>query len=290
MAYLDHIKACNAHDIARFRPFVVAGRQMGWVTASFCLRLAAFPDVFFIHDDRVILKDTLTTPDDRTAAVGRVLAALVAEGCLPKLRGELYPVATGFGQPPVMCIDRGAVAQFGIRAYGIHVNGFVRTEHGLSLWIGRRALDKSVAPGKLDNLVAGGQPVGLSLSDNLIKEAAEEADIPRALALTAKPVGAITYCMETGNGLKPDVLFCYDLELPHDFTPRNTDGELSGFTLMPVSEVAGMVRTTDEFKFNVNLVIIDFLIRHGLLSPDTEPDYLHLVNGLRSPLPSGNTN
>jgi hypothetical protein len=31
-------------------------------------------------------------------------------------------------------------------------------------------------------------------------------------------------------------------------------------------------------------VIIDFLIRHGLISPD-DPDYLALIQGLRAPLP-----
>jgi len=41
------------------------------------------------------------------------------------------------------------------------------------------------------------------------------------------------------------------------------------------------VRSGSDFKFNVNLVIIDFLIRHGYLSPDLEPDYLGLVSGLR---------
>ena len=28
------------------------------------------------------------------------------------------------------------------------------------------------------------------------------------------------------EGLKPDVLFCYDLELPGDFVPRPQDGEV----------------------------------------------------------------
>lgn len=41
------------------------------------------------------------------------------------------------------------------------------------------------------------------------------------------------------------------------------------------------MRDTDDFKFNVNLVIIDFLIRHGLLRPDDEPDYVAIVHGLR---------
>ena len=95
------------------------------------------------------------------------------------------------------------------------------------------------------------------------------------------PVGAITYLMETEDGLKPDVMFCYDLELDASFTPRNTDGEIEGFELWPIRRLAERVRDTDDFKFNVNLVVIDFLIRHGYLKPDDEPDYLALLAGLR---------
>jgi hypothetical protein len=48
--------------------------------------------------------------------------------------------------------------------------------------------------------------------------------------------------------------------------------------------VAEIVRETEEFKANCNLVIIDFLIRHGLLDPDQE-DYTRLVTGLHRSLP-----
>ncbi len=85
-------------------------------------------------------------------------------------------------------------------------------------------------------------------------------------------------------GLKPDTLFLYDLEVPADFTPRNTDGEISRFYLMEPGEILDLLRDGYRFKFNVPLVLIDFFIRHGLLSPDTEPDYVALVRGLRTGL------
>jgi len=47
--------------------------------------------------------------------------------------------------------------------------------------------------------------------------------------------------------------------------------------------VVERVRRTDDFKFNVNLVIIDFALRHGLVTPE-DPEYLDLVTGLRRPL------
>jgi 8-oxo-dGTP pyrophosphatase MutT (NUDIX family) len=281
MAYLDHIRTCNRHDLSKFRPFRVDGLQVGWVRHDVAQLLAAFPETFRISGEEVHLHPALSTPEARSDAIDRVAGELAQARGTPRLRGERYRVAPRFDDRALLSIDRGVVSLFGIRAYGVHVNGFVRRSDGLHLWIGRRALDKSVAPGKLDNMVAGGQPYNLTLADNLLKEAAEEADIPLRIAATARPVGAISYCLEDQWGLKPDVMFCYDLEVPADFVPRNTDGELQGFTLMPVPEVARMVRNTDEFKFNVNLVIIDFLIRHGLISPDHEPDYVELVSGLR---------
>jgi len=42
-----------------------------------------------------------------------------------------------------------------------------------------------------------------------------------------------------------------------------------------------VVDETEEFKFNVNLVLIDFGIRHGLIEPD-RPDYAKLAHGMRS--------
>jgi hypothetical protein len=137
-----------------------------------------------------------------------------------------------------------------------------------------------VEPNKLDNLVAGGQPAGLTLAQNLLKESAEEASIPAELASQARSVGAITYGMEGTFGVKRDTLFLYDLEVPADFVPRNADGEIAEFSLRSVDAVAELVRNGLDFKYNVALVIIDFLIRHGRLTPENEPDYLDLVSGL----------
>ncbi|WP_342760769.1 NUDIX hydrolase [Azospirillum thermophilum] len=164
----------------------------------------------------------------------------------------------------------------------MHVNGFVRGPDGaLSLWIGRRAMDREVCPGQYDNMIAGGQPIGLSLEENLIKEASEEAGLAAEVARRAVPVGAISYTLETDGGLKQDRLFVYDLELPADLVPENTDGEVESFALWPVQQALESVRDSEDWKFNVNLVVIDFLIRHGVIHPGNEPDYLEIVRGLR---------
>jgi hypothetical protein len=45
-----------------------------------------------------------------------------------------------------------------------------------------------------------------------------------------------------------------------------------------------IVRGSAQFKLNCNLVVMDFLVRHGYLSQES-PDYLRIIQGLRSPLP-----
>jgi len=89
--------------------------------------------------------------------------------------------------------------------------------------------------------------------------------------------------METKTGLRNDVLFLYDVETPASFTPRNTDGELVSFALMDARDVVKRMRDTEDFKFNVNLVNIDFALRHGVIGPE-DPEYLGLVAGLHLPL------
>ena len=75
----------------------------------------------------------------------------------------------------------------------------------------------------------------------------------------------VRYAMERPEGLRRDRLHCYDLALPEHFCPRAADGEVESFELWPVGRVLATVRDTDDFKFNVNLVLIDWFLREGLI-------------------------
>jgi hypothetical protein len=212
--------------------------------------------------------------------VAGVLGEMKARGEIPHWRGEDYPVVERWGAAPVLRIERAASALLGTRRFGVNVNGLVRDAGDLKMWVAKRAANKQTDPGKLDHLVAGGQPFGLGLRENLFKEAGEEAGIPAELAARAVPVGAVSFRCERPEGLIDEVEFCYDLELPADFTPVNTDGEVESFSLWPIEEVLARVRDTEDFSFDVNLVVIDFALRHGLIAPD-DPDYQEIWEGLR---------
>ncbi len=285
MSFLGHIAACNRHDLTGFRRFRVDGQPVGWVAPGFAGRLADFGEVFRVSDDAVEPAPGLGGVAERTAAVHRVLRELAAAGHIPAWRDEAYPVAPPeasphAGGPVLMHMERAAIPLFGVRAYGEHMNGFLRRDGRLHLWVARRADDKPTYPGMLDNTVAGGQPAGIGVRENLVKECWEEAGIPPELAGRALPVGAISYVYQEGDGLKPDLQYCFDLELPADFVPENRDGEIAEFSLWPIEKVAEVVRDSCRFKFNCNLVIIDFLVRHGVIAPD-HPDYVAITQGLR---------
>ncbi len=282
MSFHDHIVACNNYDPARVVPLFAGNERVGLLRRDNAAALRRFPDVFAVADDRVNL---LARGD--VAAVSRtvdaVVDALVVEKRIPKSRSETFDVAPRWGAPVMFRLDRGAVPFFGTRAYGVHLNGYRRDGSSLDIWVGRRAPDKSVAPDKLDNLVAGGIGNGHGLQETLLKEGEEEASIPRSLASRAIAAGAVSYRMENELGIRDDVLFVFDLEMPADFVPKNQDGEIVHFELMPASAVLDRVRTSDDFKFNVNLVVLDFALRHGVLRPD-DPEYLDVATGLHRPL------
>jgi 8-oxo-dGTP pyrophosphatase MutT (NUDIX family) len=282
MSFADHIRACNNYDPSRVVPLLARGRRIGWLRRDNAAALARFARVFSVEAEQVRLVAE-GDADRVSAAVDEVVEALLAENKLPKWRNETFDVAARWGEPPIFRLDRGAVPFFGVRAYGVHLNGYVRDGGALKLWIGRRAPDKRVAPNKLDNIVAGGIGNGHGVYPTLVKEGEEEAAIPAALIQRAMPVGAVSYRMETELGIRDDVLFVYDLELPSDFTPRCNDGEIVEFRLMPAADVVERVRETEDFKFNVNLVILDFALRHGLLTPD-DPEYLDVATGLYRPV------
>jgi hypothetical protein len=284
MSYLRKIRACNDWDPDRFLPLRALGARIGSLRPGFAAELRRWPNRFRVLEDGVEWVDLPESFQARSKFIEEVLGTLVEDGVIGYLHGEPYPLTAGRRDRALCLIDRAAAPYFGARAFGQHLNGYVRTRGGIELWIGRRAADRRIYPLHLDNLVAGGLPFGIPLMDNLLKECREEADIPPELAGQAVPVGAVSYCRESEHGLKPDLMYCYDLELPEDFQPRCTDGEVESFHRLPAAEVARLVRDTDEFKLNCNLVVIDFLVRHGLLSQD-DPDYLTILQGLHAPLP-----
>jgi 8-oxo-dGTP pyrophosphatase MutT (NUDIX family) len=278
MTLLRHVEACNRFDPRRYRRFAISGHTIGWIGAEAANYLTAQGLVGPTDDGIGVAGGGFISV---SAHLARIVAALDEAKLMATPRKEMTPVLRKWGLGACAEIDRAGLPALGLPAFGIHVNGFVHTDAGLHLWVGHRARDRQVAPGKLDHLVAGGIPMGYTAGETVIKEAEEEAGLTADIAAAARPVSQVTYRLSLPEGLRNDTLFVYDLELPQGVVPVSNDGEVERFELMPIARVIETLRETDDFKFNVNLVLIDFLVRHGLLDPDREPDYAAVVKGLR---------
>ncbi len=274
--FLRHIAACRNARLPGGRIALLMGEaRIGWVGPAAAAILRETPWVEAGGDGlRLIHPEALET-------IGRLLA----KRGLCRWRGELFDVRADANAPVLGRIDRGALPVLGIEAVGVHVNGLVERADGPHLWIARRAADKALDPGKLDHIVAGGVPAGLTAEETLVKEAAEEAAIPATLARRAVRVGRIAYAMERPEGLRRDLLYCYDLALPEDFRPRPMDGEVESFALWPLPRVLAAVRDTDAFKFNVNLVLIDLFLRRGLIADPSAATLRTALDGREVPRP-----
>jgi 8-oxo-dGTP pyrophosphatase MutT (NUDIX family) len=254
-----HIRACNNAALpGRRLPFLIGDARVGFVLPELADALNGLTAIRRTADGIVL---------DDPAALDPIAATVAAQG-FGRRRRELFDVrADADPEGPVLTqIDRGALPAFGITATGVHVNGLVQRADGVWLWVARRAADKALDPGKLDHVVAGGVCSGMTPAETLVKEAEEEAAIPEALAAKAEAVGTISYALERFEGLRRDRLICYDLWLPEDFTPHPQDGEVEAFELWPLERVLTILRETDDFKFNVTLVLIDLFLRRGMLA------------------------
>lgn len=253
--FLRHIQACNNHPgLHHLIAWRLGGAVVGYLAPADAERLLARPG--WQRDAGGL---ALAVPDPDVA----LAAAAAALGIKP--RGELFDVRAAPEGPSLAVLDRGAIPPFGVIGQGVHVNGLVRRTDGLHLWMGWRSKDKPVAPGMLDNIIAGGTPAGLGPWACLVKEAEEEASVPPALARQARAVGRIGYVMQVPQGTRRDVMHIFDLELPAGFVPRPNDDEVERFELWPAAWVLEFVRDTDRVKFNVNLVLLDLFLREGLL-------------------------
>lgn len=242
--------------------------------------LTSINSIFRFVDGRIMMSDDLANFDSRSEAMQHIADKLLAVGEIRSLYGERCSVLPKWFGSNLMEVDRSLLSWFGFPSIGVHLNGIVQDEKNKHMWLSHRSPHLFSFPNKLDNLVAGGHGVSTNLQETLYQECHEEALISRDLASKSILTSLITFCVDHGNKLRRGAVFCYDLNLPRDWIPKNEDGEASQFELLEINEVLKVVSNATSFKFNSALVIIDYMIRNGHIDP-SEEDFIGIVSGLR---------
>ncbi|QDS73260.1 hypothetical protein FKW77_004337 [Venturia effusa] len=278
---------------------------LGYLLPSVALTLSNLADWDVDSDTipRTVTLVTGTNAAERSLAIAKTTAAMKATGhwkVLDKWRGELYAVF-GEGGEEVFRIERSASPLFGVVTYGIHLTAYTtshpasdsaRRADDMKIWVPRRSRTKQTYPGMLDNTVAGGITAGEAPFESVVREAMEEASLPEELIRKrAKAAGCVTYFHirdsraggETGL-LQPECQYVYDLDLTpgageEDVVCKPNDDEVETFELLSVEEVLEALGR-EEFKPNCAVVMIDFLVRHGIITRENERDYIEICSRL----------
>jgi 8-oxo-dGTP pyrophosphatase MutT (NUDIX family) len=254
-----------------------------------------WPPVFSInHTARAV---TLHPDADPTAAFQAAVDAALARDLFPHVlagrHSEPFRVLGARG-PGLVSLERFAATLFGIATRGAHLTAYTRGPDAAvdAVWCARRSAHLFTFPGKLDSTVAGGVKASDSPLACILAESHEEASLPASLVrpriAPAGVVSALNLNPRTGL-LHGDVVHVFDLDLSPpcpglDLAPG--DDEVEEFLLVPVAELRRHM-VDGEFKPNVCLVLIDFLVRHGLVTPETEGEgaYVEICSRLRRRLP-----
>jgi len=234
-------------------------------------------------------KDTSAVCD---AAFLKVVSAVIDNNIFAIVHGQHSELFQVIGSNYPVRIERFATPLFGIVSRGAHLTAYTQTPTGMKIWVPRRSAQVKTYPNLLDTTVAGGVRAGESPFETIVHEADEEASLPADLVRRdAYSCGVLTYMSTTSkdfggeHGLViPDTVYIYDIELIEEVVPKPRDDEVKEFYLMSVDEVKKALAAA-EFKTNCAVVMIDFFIRHGIITAENEKEFVEICMRMHRKLP-----
>jgi isopentenyldiphosphate isomerase len=250
--------------------------------------------------------DPLELFQKRTVAFEYVTDYLMSTGIISHKHADVYPIypfvsgEDSVNKKTVLAhVNRSTAPYLGIDSVGVHLNCYVCQHEGehcgagssvntnkiKGVWLAKRAPTKAHHPNYWDSTVAGGQPADLSLIDNIVKEAQEEAGVPSEWIRESSDTSiffsdhtndplAITTAKPDGTCMKRSLYYSCDLQVPHSWTPTPVDGEVSEFRLYSMKELEEEVRHGDSVRPAIRAVLLDFMIRHEALEGEEETNNL----------------
>lgn len=233
-----------------------------------------------------LLANSPTAANEAIAALLQNARELCLFKCLNGWRNEEYRI---LGARSDIKVERAGAGLFGITTTGVHMTVYTHSQDGeLLFWVPKRSMSTKNNPGKLDSSVAGGVPAGVLAFECLVKEGAEEASLPEELTrFQAKAVGCVMeFNVKDGEEslLEPSLKYVYDMEIGEKTPLRPADSEVEEFRLMTALEVKTNI-VEGRYKPMCVMVLVDFLVRHGILTIENEKDYAELVARTHRNLP-----
>ena len=152
---LGCLEHSNRFSRDRYIPLFCAQVRIGWMLPSLIDALRKYPDVFIVDGQGIHLNPELATCTERSTAIAGVVRDIGHRPGFGRWNDEYGAITTAWGDEPLMLLPRCATKPFGVRSYGSHVNGFLRSEDRVHYWVARRSAANSDYGGYLDTLAGG---------------------------------------------------------------------------------------------------------------------------------------
>lgn len=240
----------------------LAGEDCGWAAPAAVRCLTAGPAEFELRGEALRPAEVpgldTGSAEGLTRLLARAAGRLRDHGLAPYWRDELLDVHSGQGRR-IASIERGACRILGIATRSVHLNAFDRSGRLLAA---RRAAHKSTDPGLWDSLAGGMVAAGETDALALRREALEEAGLDTGGLALVQGSGDLIVRPVT-EGLMIERFGVFDVALPPEFEPRNTDGEVSEFRPFTIAELIEALEA-GEFTLEASLAAVEALQRRGL--------------------------
>lgn len=208
---------------------------------------------------------------------------------------EKYPVfehslnQTLYQRNPVaFAIERAALPLFGLPNFGCLLIAYFHSQstNKTMIWVPRRSKTKRTWPGKLDVTVGGGIGLGDTALSTVIRECTEEASLDANYVRdNVRTAGILPFPNRSPGGwILPGLYYLYDLPLKSDgsVVPQTNaaDGEVETFELMDAETVLQNL-IQGRFKASSALAMVDFFIRHGLITEASDVKFADVCRLLK---------
>jgi len=251
--------AAPSNDVPRdFLPWFCGAHQLGHLSVERARLLAHHLPHSRLQPKRLDWEAGHWSVDARSDALQRVLLTLRDAGHLPGWRNELFSFLSSDSKEPLLRVERAGFYFLGMCSDAVHINGVTLDGR---MWVARRSASKTVDPGRLDNLCAGGLAAHEVAMQAVQRELYEEAGLQLEARHSLCYAGSVCVGRVRDGGWHEERLWVYNLLLANDEQPVNQDGEVQEFQLLEAQEIARLV-TDGQFTPDAAAAI-----SQGLLTP-----------------------
>ncbi len=226
---------CDGHTIGSVEPALLRSTHQATHTETLAKRLSASLADMGTHWS--LVGDASTALRQIAEALRDVETSHVAR----QWRNETLSV-WNTEERELARVERGAARALGIATRAVHLIGHAS---GQRMWIQQRALTKATEPGQWDTLMGGMVSAADTVQTALQRETWEEAGLQLdqlqhlrygGQFTVQKPNGA-----DGGVGYMVERTHWYEALVPDGIVPKNQDGEVAQFALVPRPELLAML-------------------------------------------------